>query len=223
MTTPQGMVFDLDGTLLNTLEDLADSVNLVLREHGLPIHPLDAYRYFVGDGAAVLMTRVIPEAKLTEELHAACLARFREVYATHWKVKSRPYDGILEMLRGVAQRGIRMTVLSNKPHDATEACVGEFLKSVKFAIIQGQIDGVPRKPDPAGALAIARQLSIPPEQFWYLGDTATDMQTAVVAGMFPIGVAWGFRPVGELRDNGAKVIIDAPHQLVGLLDRGRSS
>jgi phosphoglycolate phosphatase len=221
MTTPQGMVFDLDGTLLNTLDDLADSVNFVLHEQGMPTHPVDAYRYFVGDGASVLMTRVLPEGVKNTGMHATCLSRFREVYATHWNVKTHPYDGILPALRSIAQRGIRMAVLSNKPHDATETCVRELLKGVHFDVVQGQVEGIARKTDPGGALAIARSLGIPPEKFWYLGDTATDMQTAVGAGMFAIGAAWGFRTKEELAGNGAQVIIDSPEELLDLLDGRR--
>jgi phosphoglycolate phosphatase len=218
MTAPLGVVFDLDGTLLNTLDDLADSVNIVLHERGLPTHPVDAYKYFVGDGASVLMTRVIPEAKLTPELHAQCLARFREEYAAHWAVKTQAYEGITDLLAELSKRGIRMSVLSNKPHDATLACVQEFLKGVKFEVVQGQIDGLARKPDPAGALAVARSMGLEPYQLWYIGDTSTDMQTAVSAGMYPVGVTWGFRPEQELIQYGAQVIIDAPLQLIALMD-----
>jgi phosphoglycolate phosphatase len=218
MTAPLGVVFDLDGTLLNTLDDLADSVNIVLSECGLPTHPVDAYKYFVGDGAAVLMTRVIPEAKLTPELHASCLARFRGVYAAHWAMKTQPYEGITDLLAELSKRGLRMAVLSNKPHDATLACVQEFLKDVKFEVVQGQVEGLARKPDPAGALAVAESMRLAPGQLWYLGDTSTDMQTAVSAGMYPVGVAWGFRTKDELIQHGAQVIIDSPHQLIALLD-----
>jgi phosphoglycolate phosphatase len=218
MKRPLGIVFDLDGTLLNTLDDLADSVNIVLSECGLPTHPVDAYKYFVGDGASVLMTRVIPEAKLTPELHASCLARFREVYAAHWAGKTEPYEGITGLLAELSKRGIPMAILSNKPHDATLACVHEFLKEMKFAVVQGQVEGLARKPDPAGAFAVAREMNLAPGQIWYVGDTSTDMQTAVSAGMYPVGVTWGFRTKDELIEYGAQAIIDAPHQLIALLD-----
>jgi len=221
MEQPHGIICDLDGTLLDTLEDLADSVNIVLAERGLPVHPVDAYRYFVGDGASVLITRVLPEERRDAETHARCLSRFREVYAVRWNVKSRPYEGIVDMLKEIRRRGIRLAVLSNKPHDATAQCVTELLKEVQFDIVQGQVDGLARKPDPAGALAIARSLHLTADQCWYLGDTATDMQTAVSAGMFAVGVGWGFRTKEELEQNGARVVLDSPGQLTALLDGDR--
>jgi phosphoglycolate phosphatase len=221
MEKPRGIIFDLDGTLLDTLEDLADSVNTVLAGEGCPVHPAEAYRYFVGDGASVLIGRVLPEMRQDKETHARCLARFREEYAVRWNLKTRPYEGIAEMLSQVRALGIRMAVLSNKPHDATVQCVTELLRGAEFDMVQGQQEGVPRKPDPAGALAIARALHFPPEHFWYLGDTGTDMQTAVSAGMFAVGAAWGFRTKDELERNGAQVILESPRQLIGLLDGKR--
>ena len=223
MEKPHGIICDLDGTLLNTLEDLADSVNSVLAESGLPVHPVDAFRYFVGDGASVLITRVLPEGRRDAETHARCLSRFREVYAVRWNLKSRPYEGIIDMLLQIRQRGIQLAVLSNKPHDATVQCVTELLKGVTFDIVQGQVDGMARKPDPAGALAIARSLHLAPDQCWYIGDTSTDMKTAISAGMFAVGVAWGFRTREELEQNGARVVLDSPDQLTALLDGERIS
>jgi phosphoglycolate phosphatase len=140
-----------------------------------------------------------------------------------WNLKTHPYEGIIDMLLQIRKRGIRMGVLSNKPHDATVQCVTELLKEVKFDIVQGQVDGLARKPDPAGALAIARSLNLSPDEFLYLGDTATDMQTAVSAGMFAVGVAWGFRTREELEHNGARVVLDSPGQLTALLDGVRIS
>jgi phosphoglycolate phosphatase len=218
--TPAAIVCDLDGTLLDTLEDLADSVNIVLAEQGLPVHAVQAYRYFVGDGASVLMTRVLPEKLRDTGLHTTCLKRFREVYATRWNLKTKPYRGIPEMLAEVSRRAIRLAVLSNKPHDVTLQCVDVLLASTVFDIVQGQVEGVPRKPDPQGALAIAQALHVAPERCWYLGDTATDMQTATRAGMLPVGVLWGFRTREELAQHGARVLLASPDQLLPLLDGG---
>lgn len=223
MKKPLGIIFDLDGTLLDTLEDLADSVNAVLAGEGFTLHPVEAYRYFVGDGASVLIGRVLPETHRDGETHARCLARFREEYAMRWNLKTRPYEGIAEMLSQIHTLGIRMAVLSNKPHDATVQCVTALLRGAEFDIVQGQREGVARKPDPAGALAIAHALQIEPAQFWYLGDTGTDMQTAVSAGMFPMGAAWGFRTKEELKRSGARVILESPRQLLGLLDGKRGT
>lgn len=214
----KAVLFDLDGTLLDTLDDLADSVNIVLAERGLPAHPVEAYRYFVGDGAATLMHRVLPAAHQTPHEEAGCLAHFRAVYATRWNLKTRPYAGIPEMLSSLAARGVKLAVLSNKPHDATLQCVTGLLQPTRFDVVQGQTSSIAKKPDPVGALAIARELGIQPGEFLYVGDTATDMQTAVRAGMIPVGVLWGFRTADELREHGARRLISHPAELVALLD-----
>jgi phosphoglycolate phosphatase len=213
------VIFDLDGTLLDTLEDLADSVNAVLAEQGFPVHPVESYRYFVGDGAAVLISRVLPEAHRDAAIQKTCLRRFREEYALRWKNKTLPYDGVLLMLAKMQKLGMKLAVLSNKPHDATEQCVRELLPGIRFDAVVGQVDGKPRKPDPAGALAIAQQLGVLPQEVLYLGDTATDMKTAVSAGMYPVGVLWGFRSAGELETNGARTLIARPEDAVELLNR----
>lgn len=214
----KAVLFDLDGTLLNTLDDLADSVNDVLAERRLPTHPVEAYRYFVGDGAATLMHRVLPESHRTPEIESLCLHRFREIYATRWNLKTVPYDGIPAVLSELARRGLKLAVLSNKPHDATGQCVSELLKGIRFDAVQGQTAEIAKKPDPGGALAIARRLGVRPEEILYVGDTATDMQTAVRAHMIPIGVLWGFRTAEELLEHGARRLIAYPSALIALLD-----
>lgn len=214
----KAVLFDLDGTLLNTLEDLADSVNGVLAECGLPAHPVEAYRYFVGDGAATLIHRVLPESHRVPETESRCLLRFREIYATRWNLKTVAYDGIPAMLEELVRRGLKLAVLSNKPHDATGQCVSELLKGIRFDAVQGQTAGIAKKPDPGGALTIARLLGVRPEEFLYVGDTATDMQTAVRADMIPVGVLWGFRTAEELLEHGARRLIATPPALIPLLD-----
>jgi phosphoglycolate phosphatase len=213
------VIFDLDGTLLNTLKDLADSVNAILAEQGFPVHPVESYRYFVGDGAAVLISRVLPEAHRDAAIQKTCLRRFREEYALRWKNTTLPYDGVLLMLAKIQKLGMKLAVLSNKPHDATEQCVRALLPGIRFDAVVGQVDGRPKKPDPAGALAIAEQLGVLPQEVLYLGDTATDMKTAVSAGMYPVGVLWGFRTAEELRTHGARTLIARPEDVMELLDR----
>jgi phosphoglycolate phosphatase len=216
----RAVIFDLDGTLLDTLEDLADSVNAVLAEQGLPVHPVEAYRYFVGDGAAVLIGRVLPESRRDAAIQTTCLRRFREEYALRWKNKTLPYDGVLSTLERMQKQGVKLAVLSNKPHDATVLCVRELLPGIRFDAVVGQVDGRPKKPDPAGALAIAEQLGVLPKEVLYLGDTATDMKTAVGAGMYPVGVLWGFRTAGELQTHGARTLIARPEDVMALLNDG---
>lgn len=214
----KAILFDLDGTLLDTLEDIADATNRALVDNGFPSHPLDAYRYFVGDGIVNLMTRALPEGARDEGTLAACLEALREAYHANWNVKTKPYDGIPEMLDEVTGRGLKMAVLSNKPQEFTKLCVDEQLSQWRFDPVFGMRDGIPRKPDPAGAMEIVRLLGVEPAECLYLGDTAIDMKTAVAAGMFPVGACWGFRPAAELLKNGARVLVEDPLEIPGLFD-----
>jgi len=213
----RAVLFDLDGTLLNTLDDLADAMNSVLAAQGLPVHPTDAYRYFVGDGARALAERVLPPDHDDPELVDVCLSKFRAAYAQNWDAKTRPYPGIPGLLDALTTAGIPMAVFSNKPHDDTVRCVVNLLPTWTFMAVFGLREGVPRKPDPAGALEIAAAAGMLPAEFAYLGDTATDMQTAVAAGMFPVGALWGFRTEQELLDNGAQMVIREPRQLLPIV------
>jgi len=211
------VVFDLDGTLLDTLEDLGDAVNRVLTARGFPAHPMDAYRYFVGDGSAVLIERALPESARGSDVYRDCLAAFMADYDRSWKVKTRLYDGISEMLDSLTALGMNMAILSNKSHGFTVNCVRDMLSKWRFKAVFGLREDVPRKPDPAGALEISSLLGANPDRMLYLGDTATDMQTAVSAGMFPVGVLWGFRTREELLENGAKAVIQHPRELLSLI------
>ncbi|MHC4176443.1 MAG: HAD family hydrolase [Planctomycetota bacterium] len=214
----QAVIFDLDGTLLDTLEDLADSGNHTLARYGLPTHPVDAYRYFIGDGVGMLIRRMLPEGRRNEDTIGKVTKTYREEYGRRWNVKTKPYDGIGELLDALKAAKIKTAVLSNKPHELTEKCVGELLSRWTFDAALGHRDGIARKPDPAGALWIARQWRLAPSEIVYVGDTATDMETAVAAGMYPCGVLWGFRPAQELLTGGAKVLIERPIELLDVLD-----
>jgi len=208
------VLFDLDGTLLDTLEDIADSANAALRELGIPPHPTDAYRYMVGDGVEALIRRMLPKGRADDDATVAhCGKLYRSHYGRNWNNKTRLYDGIGEMLDGLSRRGIALAILSNKPQEFTVQCVGAYLSRWKFAAVIGQREGIPRKPDPAGAAEISHLMKRPSSEFVYLGDTATDMKTAVAAGMFPVGVLWGFRQRDELEQHGAKIVIEHPSEL----------
>ncbi|GAK48814.1 putative phosphoglycolate phosphatase, bacterial [Candidatus Moduliflexus flocculans] len=215
--TYHAILFDLDGTLLNTLEDLANATNDALTAFGLPTHPVDAYRYFIGEGAKNLMKNALPPAQRTEKIIQQCLALFRENYERTWDRATRPYDGVPEMLTTVQSKQVNVAVLSNKPDDFTRKCVEQLLSSWQFTCVFGQRDGVPRKPDPTAALEIAKILKCDPAEMLYVGDSGTDMQTAVAAGMFPVGALWGFREREELLSNGAKMLIAHPSELLDLL------
>jgi len=213
----RAVLFDLDGTLLDTLADLADSMNAALEGLGFPRHPVEAYRYFVGDGVKMLVARALPERHRSEETIGRTAESMRTEYARRWDCKTRPYEGIPELLSALSERGVAMAVLSNKPDDSTKLCVSRLLPDWRFAAVQGVSETVLPKPDPTGAEHVTRGLGIPAGEFLYLGDTDTDMKTAVAAGMFPVGAAWGFRTADELRANGARAVIDRPTELLELL------
>ncbi len=216
--TYKAAIFDLDGTLLDTLEDLGNAVNRVLTANGFPTHEIDAYRYFVGDGEAMLITRALPEEKRSDKIIRSCLKEYRQDYGQNWNVYTRPYDGVEEMLNALVTHGLKLAILSNKPHEFTKMCVSGLLPKWTFDAVLGQQEPIPRKPDPTGALKIAEELKIPPSDFLYLGDTAIDMKTAIAAGMFPVGVLWGFRPAEELQQSGARALINRPMDIMNLLN-----
>ena len=213
----KAVLFDLDGTLLDTLDDLADSMNRVLKEMDCPVHPTEAYKYFVGEGIEILARRVLPEKLRNEKKIKTCVMEMRRVYGDHWADKTKPYDGIPELLSDLRANGLRLAVLSNKPDDLTKTAVDHFLGGQQFDHVAGACPEFPKKPDPAGAVEIGKQLGIDPEKILYVGDTSTDMQTAVRAGMYPLGVLWGFRTSGELTESGAKGLVKRPAEIVNYL------
>jgi len=210
-------IFDLDGTLLDTLDDLADSANEALAAAGFPTHPVEAYRTFVGDGMHVLVQRILPSHVQNDPAAAtAVLDLYKDAYARRWNLKSQPYQGIDDALRALSAAHIPIAILSNKAHHFTLQCVAHHLISHHFHPVLGQRDSVPRKPDPAAALEIAAALNLPPASIAFIGDTRTDMETATAAGMFPIGVTWGFRPASELEAFGARLLVSHPAELPAL-------
>ncbi len=210
------IVFDLDGTLIDSLRDIAEAANAALRDLGFPVHPPESYRQFVGDGVRVLFERALPAADRLPEVVTDCAAGFARHYAHGWNLHTRLYPGISEMLDEVSRRGIRLAVLSNKPHPFTCQCVKHFLSAWNFEVVAGQKDGIPKKPDPAGAWAVAKELDLEPVRLAYVGDSSVDMQTARNAGLDPIGVSWGFRSREELWQHGARLVIDDPRQLLDI-------
>ncbi|OGQ87125.1 MAG: HAD family hydrolase [Deltaproteobacteria bacterium RIFOXYD12_FULL_56_24] len=218
MTHRKCALFDLDGTLVDSLVDLADSMNRVLTGQGLPPHPIQAYRYFVGDGIISLVQRALPAEAQQEDLVQDCARKMRQEYSLHWADTTRPYPGIAELLDALTTRQIPMAILSNKPDELTQEVVRKILPDWHFVAVAGARETFPRKPDPAGALRIAALLQRKPADFIYLGDTNTDMQTARSAGMFAIGALWGFRTAEELKKNGAQALLSTPLELCPFLD-----
>lgn len=208
-------MFDLDGTLLDTLEDLADSGNAALEELGFPAHPVEAYRYFVGDGIDELMRRLLPPEEANNRLLGAELrAKYVAQYNNRWHVKTKPYGSIIDALEKIKQRGYSLSVFSNKPDDFTRNCIAHFFEDKTFSAIRGGRPDTPRKPSPVGAMAILQELHLSPQNVIYVGDTSTDMQTAHAGGFYSVGVTWGFRDRAELEANSARAIIDYPLQLL---------
>lgn len=210
----KAVIFDLDGTLLDTLRDIADSMNSALESMGYPAHAVDAYKYLTGEGVAQLAERSLPPAARDDAAVEDCIQRFRAAYAENYMNHSRPYEGIPELLDVLAGRKIVLNILSNKLDDFTKLLARKLLSRWPFSHILGSGAGFPRKPDPSGALLIARGLNIQPAEFIYVGDTATDMRTAAAAGMHAVGVLWGFRGEAELREGGAAEIIRSPAELL---------
>jgi len=211
----KAVIFDLDGTLLDTIEDLADSMNFVLESAGFRGYPAEDYKYFVGSGMRHLITRVLPEHVQTEENIEYFQAKIEEEYRKRSNIRTKPYKGIPELLKGLEASGIPMSVLSNKPHDLTVLTINEYFPGHRFAAILGARPDVPKKPDPASALGIASILNLPPSEIVYLGDTGIDMMTSKAAGMFAVGALWGFRTADELVENGADALIEKPEDLLG--------
>jgi phosphoglycolate phosphatase len=208
------VIFDMDGTLLDTLEDLGDCMNRVLERSGFPAHPIEAYKYFVGDGMRNLVKRVLPEDKCKEQTIARLQARMAEEYAIHWADKTRLYRGIAGLLDELVRREVRRAILSNKPHEFTTLMAERYFGKWRFDPVFGARDGIPSKPDPAAALETCRLWELDPGEVLYAGDTNTDMQTARRGGMFALGVLWGFRTREELEENGAQSVITTPEQML---------
>ncbi len=207
-------IFDLDGTLLNTIDDLADSMNSVLEKLGCAVHTVEAYKYFVGDGMENLARRSLPEDRRGEKNIKKCVEMMMEEYGLHWADKTRPYDGICDMLSDLSLLGVKLSVFSNKPDGFTKIMVKKFFPEIQFEQVLGASERFARKPDPSGALDIARKMGFLPEEILYAGDTATDMLTAAGAGMYAAGVLWGFREKDELLKAGASVIIEKPEEIL---------
>lgn len=210
----EAAIFDLDGTLLDSLGDLADSMNAVLRGSGLPEHPRAAYKRFVGEGVQVLAQRALPPGQRDDETVARTVAAMLEEYQHRWDATSAPYPGVPELLDALTARGLQLAMLSNKPEAFTRRIAERFFGRWPFAAVRGARPDVPKKPDPTAARAIATQLDVAPDQILFVGDTAIDMRTATAARMFPVGVLWGFRGVEELRGAGARALIAEPAALL---------
>ena len=211
----KAVIFDLDGTLVDSLADLSDSVNLMLESYGFPTHEMEQYRYFVGNGSKKLMERTLPRDKAASaEFVEEALVKYKAIYKERLLEKTRPYNGVRELLAELKSRGIPLAVCTNKHNDAALTIVKILFAPGTFEEVLGDRPGFPKKPNPATPLEIASHLGVKPDEVAYLGDTSVDMETAVHAGILPVGVLWGFRPEEELVKSGAKVLLKAPLELL---------
>ena len=210
------VIFDLDGTLLNTLGDLRAATNHALEVRGLPPHWMEEIRQFIGNGIRLLICRAMPEGTPEAEIDAA-LDDFKAYYAAHIHDRTVPYDGIPQLLTALRKRGIKVAVLSNKIDSASQQLIEYFFPG-KTDVVFGEHVGVPRKPDPTSCRMVMQQLGVQPEQVLYVGDSGTDMQTAKNAGLYAVGVTWGFRSKEVLLEYGADVLVHRPEQILQILD-----
>ncbi|MDR3088194.1 MAG: HAD family hydrolase [Desulfobulbaceae bacterium] len=209
-------IFDLDGTLLDTLADLAVSCNSALAELSLPTHPLDAYRFFVGKGMRALVEAIVPPGSRTSVVDD-CAERFTAHYQKNWRARTQAYPGIVEMLKRLAEADVGLAVLSNKPHEFTTLCVRHFFPAVDFLRVFGLRDGYRRKPEPTSALELAQLAGLAPEQCFFIGDSAIDIACGANAGMKTIGVTWGFRGLAGLKDSPTWRLASVPDQVYRLV------
>lgn len=218
-------IFDLDGTLLNTLNSIAYFSNVALEDCGYPVIPPADYKSIVGDGAAMqlhrMLDRIAGEGRYTEEEFARLRERYTGLYAARPTYKTEHYAGMEETLRRLKEMGVKTAVLSNKPHAWVTDIISGMFPDGTFDLCFGQRDGVPRKPAPDGALQIARTFGLEPRSVLYIGDTNTDMKTGAAAGMDTAGALWGFRTRGELEENHAVYLLEKPQDIIGLVGHGR--
>ena len=208
------ILFDLDGTLVNTLEDLAVSTNVALKEHGYPQHPIEAYKYFVGNGVYKLIERALPCEARTEEEINKIKESFIAYYDAHLTDYTKPYEGILETIEKLKMSGIQLAVVTNKPHAQALRVVRACFKPDTFIEVWGQREGIPHKPDPTVVRQIMTKYERVSDEVLYIGDSDVDMQTAKNAQVKGLGASWGFRAEEELLENGAWVVLQRNEEIL---------
>ena len=212
----KAVIFDLDGTLLDTIEDIADSMNAALNKIGFTGHSIEKYKSFIGDGIEQLVRRSLPQILYDEDTVSSCIDAMRDEYAHRWSIKSRPFENIPELLDNLVALGIKMSILSNKLDKFTKEMVHGLLGPWHFDAVKGLTPVIPRKPDPTGAVEIARIMRVEPGRCVFVGDSDVDMLTALRSGMLPVGVLWGYQDKENLISNGAETLVSDPLDLLGL-------
>ncbi len=214
----KAVLFDLDGTLVNSLEDLAVSTNYALKKYGFPTYETEKYKYFVGDGLLKLVERVLPEDARNEENVNKLYQAFWNYYSEHYVVNTVAYDGIIELIAKLKQKGFMLAVISNKPHEMAINVVSELLGD-NFDVVYGKQEGYPTKPNPALTLKVMNDICVTPDECVFVGDSGMDAANAVNAGCIGIGVLWGFRTEDELLSCGANYIVNKPDEILNILDK----
>lgn len=212
------IIFDLDGTLLNTICDLGQAANYALERSGFPIHDLSTYPYFVGNGVGRLLERVLPPENRDAETISNVRDIFQQYYERHLWDHTEPYPGICDLLETLARRGMKFAVASNKYQAAASALIAHFFPRLPFESVHGMRPGIPAKPDPSVVFNVLRTVPTPKSEVLYVGDSGVDMETARRACVDSVGVTWGFRPVSELRQFFAQHIISTPAALLDLIN-----
>lgn len=210
----KAVIFDLDGTLVNTLEDLGNSTNHMLSENGFPIHTMDKYNYFVGNGIPKLIERALPETERSAENIKKYTEQFTEYYSKHFADKSAAYGGIAELVAEIKKMGLKTAVVTNKAQAMTDLVISKVFGSGVFDSVVGKRDENPAKPDPKAAFVAMSEMEVNPDECVFVGDSSVDILTARNCGAYPVGVLWGFRTRQELENSGARLIISEPEELV---------
>ena len=214
----KAIIFDLDGTLIDSLEDIAVCMNQVLEELNLPSHQIEDYKYFVGGGISILVDNAL-DKNTNDEIKAKVTEKFKIVYDQKLHAKTKPYEGIYELLDELQKLDFKIGILSNKPHEFTIAYAKNLFSKYDMKEVHGQKSHIEKKPDPIAAIQIAQSFNVPCEEVYFVGDTMVDMQTAVNAKMIGIGVLWGFRDEEELMSNGATFVVKHPLDILDIVNK----
>ena len=212
----KGIIFDLDGTLLDTIIDISEAVNFVLEEHKFPIHNTDSYKMFIGNGLEVLSRRALPKS-VPEERFQILFSEIKVSFEKRQNTKTAAYEGVLSLLKELNNKGVKVAILSNKLHEFMDSTISRYFSDIRFEVIFGTRKGVKPKPSPEGVYQILEFFQLSKEDCFFVGDTSTDINTGINAGLETIGVTWGFRDKKELQEAKASFIVDKPSEILSLL------
>jgi phosphoglycolate phosphatase len=214
----KSVIFDLDGTLIDSIQDIADCTNRMLKNNGFDTHPLESYVKWIGNGARILIEKAVPtdtESKIIDKL----LSDYIELYTVNYNIKTCVYEGLEDVLNFLEKQKLSISIFTNKPHAETQKIAAFYLNKWDFKFIYGQRNNVPKKPDPKVALEIANELNIQPSEIVFIGDSSTDIKTAKAADMIPVGVTWGYGTKESMQDAGCKIFAHNPTELIEIVKK----